>query len=160
MTLHLPAYFYTANSTITTMAKVVWDKYGGAAWIWFLIVTQAATETITKVHTYDKSSCVPGPHRVTPINSAATTSTRPEVAPPLFRVRFTVSTLTTNVDDPIDDNNNDNINPVVQDDHSFILQVNRTWAPIGVDQFYQLILDNYYDCAAFFRVVPGTFWLQ
>ncbi|OEU10883.1 cyclophilin-like protein, partial [Fragilariopsis cylindrus CCMP1102] len=32
--------------------------------------------------------------------------------------------------------------------------VNRTWAPIGADRFYSLVKDNYYNCAAFFRVIP------
>lgn len=35
-----------------------------------------------------------------------------------------------------------------------VLEVNRTWAPIGADHFYSLIKDQYYDCGAFFRVVP------
>lgn len=36
-----------------------------------------------------------------------------------------------------------------------IFKIKRSWSPIGVDRFYQLIHDNYYNCAAFFRVVPG-----
>lgn len=35
-----------------------------------------------------------------------------------------------------------------------ILEVRRDWAPLGVDRFYALVNDHYYDCAAFFRVVP------
>lgn len=35
-----------------------------------------------------------------------------------------------------------------------VLFINRTWAPLGSDRFYSLILDNYYQCGAFFRVVP------
>ena len=35
-----------------------------------------------------------------------------------------------------------------------MLEVIRDWSPLGVDRFYQLIQDNYYDCGAFFRVVP------
>ena len=34
------------------------------------------------------------------------------------------------------------------------MEVTRSWSPQGVDRFYALILDNYYQCAAFFRVVP------
>mmetsp|Transcript_6479 Transcript_6479/g.10599 ORF Transcript_6479/g.10599 Transcript_6479/m.10599 type:complete len:283 (+) Transcript_6479:48-896(+) len=29
-----------------------------------------------------------------------------------------------------------------------VIEVNRTWSPIGVDHFYTLLLDHYYDCAA------------
>jgi peptidyl-prolyl cis-trans isomerase A (cyclophilin A) len=36
-----------------------------------------------------------------------------------------------------------------------VLFVNRSWAPLGADRFYSLIQDGYYDCAAFFRVVPN-----
>ena len=35
-----------------------------------------------------------------------------------------------------------------------VLQVTRSWAPLGVDRFYSLIKDGYYNQAAFFRVVP------
>ena len=36
-----------------------------------------------------------------------------------------------------------------------VLEVNRSWAPIGADRFYALVGDRYYDDAAFFRVVPS-----
>jgi peptidyl-prolyl cis-trans isomerase A (cyclophilin A) len=36
-----------------------------------------------------------------------------------------------------------------------VIEVTRSWSPVGVDRFYQLLRDNYLDCAAFFRVVPG-----
>jgi peptidyl-prolyl cis-trans isomerase A (cyclophilin A) len=36
-----------------------------------------------------------------------------------------------------------------------IIQVNRGWAPMGVDRFYNLIRGGYYKDAAFFRVIPG-----
>ena len=36
-----------------------------------------------------------------------------------------------------------------------VLEVNRSWAPIGADRFYALVNDRYYDDAAFFRVVPS-----
>eukprot|EP00532_Pseudo-nitzschia_australis_P000528 CAMPEP_0168195144 /NCGR_PEP_ID=MMETSP0139_2-20121125/19669_1 /TAXON_ID=44445 /ORGANISM="Pseudo-nitzschia australis, Strain 10249 10 AB" /LENGTH=306 /DNA_ID=CAMNT_0008118919 /DNA_START=203 /DNA_END=1123 /DNA_ORIENTATION=+ len=38
---------------------------------------------------------------------------------------------------------------------NIIFEVNRTWAPLGVDRFYALAKDNYYNCAALFRVVPN-----
>jgi peptidyl-prolyl cis-trans isomerase A (cyclophilin A) len=37
----------------------------------------------------------------------------------------------------------------------FVVQVNRTWAPLGADRFYNLVKHGYFTGAAFFRVVPG-----
>ena len=37
----------------------------------------------------------------------------------------------------------------------FIVSVNRSWAPIGADRFYNLVKHHFYDNASFFRVVPG-----
>lgn len=38
---------------------------------------------------------------------------------------------------------------------SFTINVTRAWSPRGVDRFYQLLLNNYYNDNGFFRVVPG-----
>ena len=35
-----------------------------------------------------------------------------------------------------------------------IIQVNRVWAPIGSDRFYNLVKGGFYKDAAFFRIVP------
>src|SRR5437773_6607892 len=37
----------------------------------------------------------------------------------------------------------------------FVVTVNRSWAPIGADRFYNLVKRHFYDNASFFRVVPG-----
>ncbi len=37
----------------------------------------------------------------------------------------------------------------------FIVQVNRAWAPIGADRFYNLVKHGFFTGAPFFRVVPG-----
>jgi len=38
---------------------------------------------------------------------------------------------------------------------SFKIEVHRDWAPYGADRFYKLVKDNYYEDAAFFRVMKG-----
>jgi peptidyl-prolyl cis-trans isomerase A (cyclophilin A) len=37
----------------------------------------------------------------------------------------------------------------------FVVTVNRAWAPIGADRFYNLVKHHFFDNASFFRVVPG-----
>lgn len=113
------------------------------AWIWLLATYGVVTKDVDKFLAYDKSSCVAGPHVVN-----ITASSR---APSSFAVRFTITASANSMKfagSNIESNSQDIFG-------SFVVQLNRTWAPIGVDRFYQLILDNYYGCAAFFRVVPG-----
>jgi len=38
---------------------------------------------------------------------------------------------------------------------SFVVQVNRDWAPLGADRFYSLVKSGFYDDVRFFRVVSG-----
>lgn len=38
---------------------------------------------------------------------------------------------------------------------NFVVQVNRSWAPLGADRFYQLVGQQFFDGVKFFRVVPG-----
>jgi len=58
-------------------------------------------------------------------------STLKAQAPDLYRVKFT----TTHGD--------------------FVVEVHRAWAPIGADRFYNLVVNNFFTDAAFFRYVPG-----
>ena len=37
---------------------------------------------------------------------------------------------------------------------NFSVNITRSWAPLGVDHFYELVQSGFYDAAAFFRVVP------
>jgi peptidyl-prolyl cis-trans isomerase A (cyclophilin A) len=37
----------------------------------------------------------------------------------------------------------------------FVVQVNRAWAPLGADRFYNLVKHGFFTDAPFFRVVPG-----
>jgi peptidyl-prolyl cis-trans isomerase A (cyclophilin A) len=37
----------------------------------------------------------------------------------------------------------------------FTMKVTRSWAPLGADRFYNLVLHHFYDGASLFRVVPG-----
>lgn len=36
-----------------------------------------------------------------------------------------------------------------------VIQVNRAWAPLGADRFYNLVRHGFYNDAAFFRIVPN-----
>jgi peptidyl-prolyl cis-trans isomerase A (cyclophilin A) len=38
---------------------------------------------------------------------------------------------------------------------TFIVEVNRDWAPNGADRFYNLVKNGFYNDARFFRVIPG-----
>ena len=38
---------------------------------------------------------------------------------------------------------------------TFVLQVNRAWAPKGADRFYNLVKHGYYNDSRFFRVIPN-----
>lgn len=119
-----------------------------SSFVWILAASGVVTKGIDGGFSYDKLKCVPGPHGVN--------RTAESRAPSTFGVRFAV-TASTNKRSLMR-----SIAGTSQEDRfgSFEVQLNRTWAPIGVDRFYQLVLDNYYDCAAFFRVVPGTYILS
>jgi cyclophilin family peptidyl-prolyl cis-trans isomerase len=38
---------------------------------------------------------------------------------------------------------------------AWCIEIIRQWAPIGVDHFYMLLQNNYYNDNGFFRVLPG-----
>ena len=77
------------------------------------------------VRLYNKNDCDPGSH------STDASSSRP--APDTFQVIWKTTASET----------------------SLTMELYREWAPIGVDRFYNLILDGYFNCAALFRVVPN-----
>src|SRR5260370_15404093 len=36
----------------------------------------------------------------------------------------------------------------------FVVQINKDWAPLGAERFFQLVQSGFYDQARFFRVLP------
>jgi cyclophilin family peptidyl-prolyl cis-trans isomerase len=42
---------------------------------------------------------------------------------------------------------------------AIVIECTRSWAPRGVDRFYELVTSGYYDDAAMFRIRPKT-WVQ
>lgn len=96
-----------------------------------------------------KSECRPGPHDVTnpyPNPDA--------VAPSFFTVKFPTTVGLVEGDADVDSTSI--ITTTIAPSNSIIvMEVNRSWAPLGVDRFHSLLEDHYYDCAAFFRVVPN-----
>ena len=43
----------------------------------------------------------------------------------------------------------------IEEGSPIVVEVNRSWAPIGADHFYKLVQENFYDNSALFRVVPN-----
>ena len=66
-----------------------------------------------------------------PTGNLMNPSTLKAQAPDLFRVKF----ATTHGD--------------------FVVEVHRAWAPLGADRFYNLVVNNFFTDAAFFRYVPN-----
>lgn len=91
---------------------------------------KAATGTATKAGTATKTGVAKKAPvaRKLPLTNPALFK---EKAPETFKVKFT----TTKGD--------------------FVIQVNRAWAPLGADRFYNLVKNGYYDNAGFFRIVPN-----
>lgn len=91
----------------------------------FLLFLSLGKSSVSRALASPQSECEPKSHQ--------RDSSAIEQAPEKFAVTF----LTTASETPI------------------VVEVYRDWAPRGVDRFYNLILDNYYNCASFFRVVPN-----
>lgn len=73
----------------------------------------------------------PPPDSASTPSTPAPPTTTTEAAPGEFRVRLETSKGTV------------------------VLQLNRAWAPLGVDRFYQLVQTGFFNDARFFRVLPG-----
>jgi len=78
-----------------------------------------------------KSAEAPSATPATPAASLLNPSTLNAKAPDLYRAKFT----TTKGD--------------------FVVEVHRSWAPLGADRFYNLVKNGFFTDAAFFRYVPG-----
>jgi peptidyl-prolyl cis-trans isomerase A (cyclophilin A) len=73
----------------------------------------------------------PDPASIAPKAALATPSALKEQAPEKYSVKF----VTTKGD--------------------FVIEVTRKWAPLGADRFYNLVKNNYFTNAHFFRVIPN-----
>ena len=98
--------------------------------LFFLAANGAAEELSTESEIedllFDKPACNSGLHKISVSENLQ--------APDIFNVRWKTTAA----------------------EEDIVVEVYREWSPLGADRFYQLILDNYYNCGAFFRVVPGT----
>lgn len=113
-----------------------------------LLVSWTAATLVTAVGGADKRACVSGPHNYPAPSDNVSISTKLAAsnkhgAPERFLVHWKTSIGSADADD-----NNDNNSLIT-------VEIIREWSPIGVDRFYQLILDKFYNCATFFRVVPN-----
>ena len=94
------------------------------------VVTLVVAGCREKVPANDSAASKPAGPAAAPPAAPAPTATGP-TAPDSFRVAFETTR------------------------GKFVVQVNRAWAPLGADRFYQMVDKHFYDGARFFRVVPG-----
>jgi peptidyl-prolyl cis-trans isomerase A (cyclophilin A) len=88
-----------------------------------------AALTVSAISLASLPSCASGP--AGDRSALLDTTHSAEIAPETFRVRFETSR------------------------GPFVVEAHHAWSPWGVDRFYYLVRRNFYDSAAFFRVLPG-----
>jgi hypothetical protein len=134
--------FVCAIQIVVVQQQPKWRHVEGAV---------TTTQQQQQQDSYDSSpSCIP---RQRDYNNSSHIGTQPSnsIAPELFRVQFTITTTTSTAT-----NKQQQQQQYTKTTTStFVVQFNRTWSPLGVDRMYQLIQDQYFDCAVFFRVVPS-----
>ena len=84
-------------------------------------------------------------------------------APPLAALKLPIPTATA-LDEPLLNPDHPNMNQTAPDTFTVRLdtsqgnvdiQVTRSWAPLGADRFYNLVVNGFYDQCRFFRVLKG-----